>query len=222
MQTMHPSSDGRAPGALDDDAVAARGAELARWASFLDADGPDGEDPRDEHRRDDVRAALADWADHDGAVLRYAWIDAVRRARAGEISRRVPTLLREAYLGVPASSSIGPAAADDGTIDSWREGTAAVLRPHGELDFLVATRLYEAIKESVACSDRVVVDLSRVTFIDSAALSSLLVGRRFAQRHGASLSIAGPSRACRRALDLTGLAEVLGPVDGVAPRASPG
>ena len=198
--------------------VDALAAELVRWAAFL---CPDGDIP--ESRRAELSAVLSEWAEHDSALLHRAWAYGSHRARSGELHRAVPALLWDAWQHAPTSDSTADLDVDvrppeTASIEAWTEGDVRNLRPHDDLDTVTSARLYEAIKTGISGHDRVVVDLSAVGFIDSSGLSALLVARRYAQRHDADLRLVRPSRACRRAIDITGLREVLGVDEDVADR----
>lgn len=58
--------------------------------------------------------------------------------------------------------------------------------------------------------DRVVVDLSAVTFCDSTAISVLLSAREALEAHGCALVIRNPPRLLRRVAGLLDVAETLG------------
>ena len=96
-----------------------------------------------------------------------------------------------------------------------RDGAAAVVRLGGELDLANANRVRSALLDVAAEDvDRVIVDLSGVTFLDSTALGVLVeVRRTLAPRR---LLLAGPAGEARRALEVTGLARHLGIYDTVS------
>jgi len=85
-----------------------------------------------------------------------------------------------------------------------------VLRVDGELDAAVAPALLEAVPSYVAGAGGVVLDLSEVTFFDSAgcrlvdALARTAAGAEVVLR-----VVAPPGCRARRVLELTGLAEPL-------------
>ncbi len=84
-------------------------------------------------------------------------------------------------------------------------GDAVVVELQGELDLynaqLVRGALERAGEDAVA---RLVVDLSRVTFVDSTAMGVLIEGRsRLADR--SAFVLAGPGLETRRALEVSGL-----------------
>jgi anti-sigma B factor antagonist len=79
-------------------------------------------------------------------------------------------------------------------------------RVAGEIDMVSAPAFDRAL---TALPDRLELDLEAVTFLDSAGISVLV--RHYRQRceNGGSLRIVEPSRAVRRALEITGLLELL-------------
>lgn len=92
-----------------------------------------------------------------------------------------------------------------------------VVTVRGDVDATTAPDLRACL---LAALDRpdvpdVEVDLSDVTFLDSAGLTVLVVAHQAAQRAGRGLRIrCGASRAVTRPLELTGLTTVLTVVDG--------
>ena len=82
----------------------------------------------------------------------------------------------------------------------------ATVTVRGELDLFTAPRLHEALAQSIDLgARRVVVDLAKVTFIDSTALGVLIaVGKELRAGEG-SLAIVCQNGNVRRILELTGL-----------------
>ena len=75
----------------------------------------------------------------------------------------------------------------------------------GELDLYNANEIREALLECCAeTPERLVVDLSGVTFIDSTALGVLIEGRTRLENRRAFL-LAAPGLETRRALEISGL-----------------
>ena len=87
----------------------------------------------------------------------------------------------------------------------------AVVTVRGELDLFTAPRLHEALEEAGELgARRLVVDLARVSFIDSSALGVLIaVGRKLRAAEG-SLDLVCQDDHVRRVLELTGLDCVFG------------
>jgi anti-sigma B factor antagonist len=83
---------------------------------------------------------------------------------------------------------------------------APVIAVSGELDISNAGELEEAITAVAATEPkRLVFDLARLRFIDSAGIAVLLRATRAA----ADVSLRDPSPAVRKLVELTGLADVL-------------
>jgi anti-anti-sigma factor len=83
-----------------------------------------------------------------------------------------------------------------------------VLRLEGELDAFVAPELRAQLRELIDGDRRLrvlVVDLERVTFLDSSILGALVGGRRLMRERGGELRLVYPSRPARRIFELTGL-----------------
>ncbi len=89
----------------------------------------------------------------------------------------------------------------------------------GEVDCSTVPALRRAVDEALAARPHaVVVDLEAVTFLDSAGLSVLAVAHRTAGRAGVRLRVLVGTRAVTRALQVTGLYDLLG-VEQAAPGA---
>jgi anti-anti-sigma factor len=81
-----------------------------------------------------------------------------------------------------------------------------VLAVTGEIDLSVAGRFGQELESLVDDSSGTgSVDLSGVGFIDSSGVRELLKARRSAQVAGGELSLANPSPACRRVLEISGV-----------------
>lgn len=70
-----------------------------------------------------------------------------------------------------------------------------MVTPAGELDLAVQSDLIEAYQHAIAlqAEPRVVVDLSRVTFMDSTALGTLVAAVKKVKARGGTLSVVGAS-----------------------------
>jgi stage II sporulation protein AA (anti-sigma F factor antagonist) len=91
-------------------------------------------------------------------------------------------------------------------IEAQLELDRVVLRIAGEVDLAVVPDLDRAVRDLHGTGFRhVVVDLSAVSFMDSAGLEWLLDATREAQRSGRALSLIDGSPAVSRLLDLTGM-----------------
>ena len=86
-----------------------------------------------------------------------------------------------------------------------RNGNVVVIRLAGELDLYNAEAVRSVLLEECALRpERVVVDLSRVEFIDSTALGVLIEARTKLENRRAFL-LASPALETRRALEISGL-----------------
>jgi anti-anti-sigma factor len=81
----------------------------------------------------------------------------------------------------------------------------------GEIDSATADELLEAAENAAAADDHpdVVVDLTGVTFLDSAGIRTLLMARRTAAQHGAVLRVTGAGGHVRKVLTVTGVLDIL-------------
>ena len=106
-----------------------------------------------------------------------------------------------------------PPGIDIQTVPS-REGCLTTVS--GDVDDTTAPSLGECLLEVIGRPDVAAVDLdlSRVTFLDSAGLRTLVIAHQTAQRTGRALRIrCGTSQAVTRPLQITGLSAVLTIVD---------
>jgi anti-anti-sigma factor len=80
----------------------------------------------------------------------------------------------------------------------------------GELDLATSRRLDDVIDQVCDQGGRsVLLDLSRVSFLDSSGLRSVVRGRARMEAAGGTLSCVGLSAAAERVLELTGVLERL-------------
>lgn len=88
----------------------------------------------------------------------------------------------------------------------------AVLHCEGRLNMVAAPALRASIEQSVADGQaRVVVDLAKISFIDSSGLGSLIAGLKRARQAGGNLRIAAATEQVLMVLKLTNLDRVLRP-----------
>ena len=116
--------------------------------------------------------------------------------------------------------SLGPPADELVSIDVVESGSTVSVTAVGEIDSTTAPLLREQLDLIL---DRgvpeFVVDLGRVTFLDSAGLCVLAAAHRRAVRQDARMRVLASSRAVIRPLQITGLWELLHAeqVDGQGP-----
>jgi anti-sigma B factor antagonist len=85
-------------------------------------------------------------------------------------------------------------------------GTLVVLR--GDLDLATAPELRECLVKVIDEGARIVVDLERVDFLDSAGLGILVGGLKRARTGGGELELICTSREVLKPLEITGLDRV--------------
>ena len=91
---------------------------------------------------------------------------------------------------------------------------ATALRLEGRLNMVAAPRLRAALDDVVAGgANRVVVDLSGVSFMDSSGLGALIAGLRVTRQAGGDLRIAGAGEQVATVLKLTNMDRVLKPYE---------
>jgi len=94
-------------------------------------------------------------------------------------------------------------------------GDAVVVSIQGELDVVSKQRFEDCLSEAAAESDRVVLDLSRVDFMDTTALAVIVGHWRRLVAAGGTFRIAGARYRYVKALWITGLADRLPMYDTV-------
>ena len=100
-----------------------------------------------------------------------------------------------------------PGAADF-SIDTRSEGAATVVSVAGELDVHSAPQL-AAVLESAAPAPAVVVDCSRVGFMDSTGLSVFVTAHQRAREAGTRLDVVVAEPAVRKVFAITGIDSVI-------------
>ena len=95
------------------------------------------------------------------------------------------------------------------TIEVFRERGDTILLVRGDVDMATAPRLWESVEQVLPGSERVIVDLREVDFLDSSGLSVFVRAQRRLCHAGGALVLRSPNSKVRRVLDLTGLAQVL-------------
>ena len=88
-------------------------------------------------------------------------------------------------------------------------GASVVVSVRGELDITSRQRFDDCLSEAAASSDRVVLDLSAVDFMDTSALAVIVGHWRRQVAAGGMLLLAGARYRYTRALWITGLADRL-------------
>jgi anti-sigma B factor antagonist len=95
------------------------------------------------------------------------------------------------------------------TVRTEQHGKAAVVVPTGELDLATAPALEDALQRGFdGGSDRVVLDLRELEFIDSSGLRTLLTARRSADMAQKPFSLVAGHRGLERTLEIAGVHKV--------------
>lgn len=104
---------------------------------------------------------------------------------------------------VTAFDAQGPA-----TFELAQVQGCAVLSAAGEIDLYTAPALRDALVAAAESSSRIVIDLSRVTFLDSTGLGVMLGALGRARSVQRSVALVGPTSMVRRVLEITRLNQV--------------
>jgi anti-sigma B factor antagonist len=95
------------------------------------------------------------------------------------------------------------------SVEDRDDGSRTVVRLVGEADVTTAA-LAEVLGAEAAKKPRLlVVDMSGLTFIDSAALHEIVQAHRKLRADGGLLALAGPSRSVARILQLSAIDQVI-------------
>ena len=96
-------------------------------------------------------------------------------------------------------------------IESYVSPDASIIcRPRGDLDWMSSLSLRHLLHDVLAPGARVVIDLSRVTFIDAVGLSAIVGGTRRARSLGATVRVRNAGSQVRRRIELAGVERLLG------------
>jgi len=102
------------------------------------------------------------------------------------------------------------AKSDDGgfSVTMTEDAGHVVAHVQGEVDIATCRRLRDAIEPHLGPGQRIVLDLSEVSFMDSSCLTVLLKARTTLTADGGSLVLRNPSNVARRLLTVTGVADL--------------
>jgi anti-anti-sigma factor len=93
-------------------------------------------------------------------------------------------------------------------MDEFRNGGVCVLALSGRIDSTNAEALLTRLKDLLAAErEPVLVDLSRVIYLTSAAFRALLVASQEAERRGVAFALCGASVQVRELFEMGGLLE---------------
>ncbi len=105
---------------------------------------------------------------------------------------------------VPTSEGAGPLRVDTAYVRD-----EAILTIEGEIDMLSVCELDRALRPVESCEyTMVVLDLARLSFIDSSGLNRLVIAMRRKKADGGELVLRAPTPQTLRVLELVGLTRV--------------
>ena len=94
-------------------------------------------------------------------------------------------------------------------------GASVVVSVQGELDVTSSQRFDDCLSEAAAASERVILDMSKVDFMDTTALAVIVAHWRRQADEGGAFLLAGARYRYTKALWITGLADRLPMYDTV-------
>jgi anti-anti-sigma factor len=133
---------------------------------------------------------------------RYHWVFHFAGGRLRRLS--VYGEREEALSSLAALNAIAPPPKEF-EVGVEDEAGETILRPSGELDIGTARKLESALAEGRKAGDRVVLDLSRLEFIDSTGLRVIVHAAEAAQRERWELRLRQGPPAVRRVFELSGV-----------------
>ena len=107
----------------------------------------------------------------------------------------------------PVGKAGGGSLTESFHLEIRQDGETELVMLEGELDLVYSGDVATALAGISAA--RIVVDLSRLEFIDSSGISALLVARRRAEEEGNVIELRGATGAARRVFTAAGLLDVL-------------
>ena len=94
-------------------------------------------------------------------------------------------------------------------VDQRVDGAATIVTVDGELDVHTAPRLASALTDASAAGRPLVVDCSRVPFMDSTGLSVFVAARNQSEASGTGFAVVVTEPAVRKVFAITGLDSVI-------------
>jgi anti-anti-sigma factor len=102
-------------------------------------------------------------------------------------------------------------------LETETEGSSALLRIRGDLDLQVVDQVTEALTQIEAAGpELLVIDVSRLTFMDSTGMAAIAAAHIRALEAGRRFAIVRPPAGVRQAFDRTRLDEVITITDDLA------
>jgi anti-sigma B factor antagonist len=119
---------------------------------------------------------------------------------------RLPASQRSERASIAPETYREPSADDFACVVEYDERDAAHVQVMGELDIASAAKLVEALNAALSNARLVVVDLSRLTFIDCTGLGAIVAVHDRARRSQRTLVLSSATAQVKRLLDITGTA----------------
>jgi anti-anti-sigma factor len=122
----------------------------------------------------------------------------LQTSRASSDGRHPPGSARAVEVAGPESFAV----------EVQQRDAVAIVQPRGELD-LVTVETLRAALDAIKSTERLVLDLRALSFIDSTGVQLLVALHQRAQRDGFQLTLMAPAAPVDRAIQLCGLDQTL-------------
>jgi anti-anti-sigma factor len=101
-------------------------------------------------------------------------------------------------------------------LESRVEGDRAIVTVSGDFDLQVAQRVVDELtKVEAAQPTLVILDLSRLSFLDSAGMGVIAAAQARATEAGRNLAVVRPPYSVRRAFEVSGFGDVINVVEDI-------
>ena len=101
-------------------------------------------------------------------------------------------------------------------LESRVEGDRAIVTVSGDFDLQVAQRVVDELaKVEAAEPTLVILDLSRLSFLDSAGMGVIAAAQARANEAGRDLAVVRPPYSVRRAFEVSGFGDVINVVEDI-------
>ena len=131
-----------------------------------------------------------------------------RRTTDGDANRMHPSGVSSNGLDRTGSAGIEVAGPLPFAVEVQRRDAVAIVQPRGELDLATVETLRAAL-DAIKSTERLVLDLRGLSFIDSTGLHLLVALNQRAQCDGLQLTLVRPAAPVDRAIQLCGLDQQL-------------
>lgn len=163
-----------------------------------------------------------DLTPEEGAALRLAKEFSAQVHRERETVQRLGEYLLTQQQTPERLTSGAPAGATTARLPSlhvrsWTAGASTHVQPLGELEAANCAQLEQVLRDVQPATGELVLDVSEVPLLDSAALSALLRVRRRLTAEGLRFRLTGARPAVQRVLVITGLHQLLSGTDDAGP-----